>query len=159
MSHLKLPPFWTDAPVAWCAAVEAQWGERRRTVILGGHHYTWAFLLADVQFHIIGVAFLQHFQLLVDVAANGLRPALSPHTLVAAVPAPEQVLQQSSSPSPPTVEAPSPPSLLTVEALLPPPLPPAAKQGPSPSQHLSTSEAALLTEFADVLNADPPTSF
>ena len=24
MSHLKLPPFWTDAPVAWFAAVEAQ---------------------------------------------------------------------------------------------------------------------------------------
>ena len=24
MSHLKLPPFWADAPVAWFAAVEAQ---------------------------------------------------------------------------------------------------------------------------------------
>ena len=29
MSHLKLPPFWADAPVAWFAAVEAQFKLRR----------------------------------------------------------------------------------------------------------------------------------
>ena len=29
MSHLKLPPFWMDAPVAWFAAVEAQFRLRR----------------------------------------------------------------------------------------------------------------------------------
>ena len=29
MAHLKLPPFWTDAPVAWFAAVEAQFQLRR----------------------------------------------------------------------------------------------------------------------------------
>ena len=59
------------------------------------------------------------------------------------------------------MEALSPPSLLTVETLPPPPAPPAAKQGPSPSLFLSASEAALLTEFADVLNAEgclPPTT-
>ena len=105
------------------------WGERRLTVVFGGHCYTWAFLLADVQFHIIGVDFLQHFQLLVDVADNGLRPALHPAAVAAAVPA----LQ--SSPSLPTVEAISSTSHHTVEALgLGPPAaqqdlpePPAAK--------------------------------
>ena len=59
------------------------------------------------------------------------------------------------------MEALSPPSLLTVETLPPPPAPPAAKQGPSPSLFLSASEAALLTEFADVLKAEgclPPTT-
>ena len=141
------------------------WGERRLTVVFGGHRYTWAFLLADVQFHIIGVDFLQHFQLLVDVAANGLRPALHTAAVTAAVPA----LQ--SSPSLPTVEAISSPSHHTVEALeLGPPAaqqdlskPPAAKQGPSSSasHRLSPKEAALLTEFADVLNAEgrlPPST-
>ena len=29
MAHLKLPPFWTDAPVAWFTAVEAQFQLRR----------------------------------------------------------------------------------------------------------------------------------
>ena len=29
MSHLKLPPFWADAPVAWFAAMEAQFKLRR----------------------------------------------------------------------------------------------------------------------------------
>ena len=132
------------------------WGERRLTVAFGGHHYTWNFLLADVQFYIIGVDFLQHFKLVVDVAANGLRPTLSAADVAAAVS---------------TVEAPSSPSLLTVEALeLGPPAaqqdlpePPAAKQGPSssPPQHLSPKEAALLAEFADVLNAEgrlPPST-
>ena len=136
------------------------WGERQRTVEFGGHRYTWVFLLADVQFHIIGLDFLQHFQLLVDVVANGLRPALPPHTVVATVPASAPVLRWPSSSSLPTVEALSPPSLPTVEAL-PPPAPPAAKQGPSPSQRLSASEGALLTEFANVLNTEgrlPPTT-
>ena len=141
------------------------WGERRLTVVFGGHRYTWVFLLADVQFHIIGVDFLQHFQLLVDVAANGLRPVLHTAAVTAAVPA----LQ--SSPSLPTVEAISSPSHHTVEALeLGPPAaqqdlsePPAAKQGPSSSasHRLSPKEAALLTEFADVLNAEgrlPPST-
>ena len=132
------------------------WGERRLTVAFGGHHYTWNFLLADVQFYIIGVDFLQHFKLVVDVAANDLRPTLSAADVAAAVS---------------TVEAPSSPSLLTVEALeLGPPAaqqdlpePPAAKQGPSssPPQHLSPKEAALLAKFADVLNAEgrlPPST-
>ena len=47
------------------------WGEQQLAVVCCGHRYTWAFLLADVQLNIIGVDFLQHFQLLVDVEANG----------------------------------------------------------------------------------------
>ena len=126
------------------------WGEQRRTVEFGGHRYTWVFLLADVQFHIIGVDFLQHFQLLVDMAANGLRLALPPHTVVATAPASAPVLRRPSSSSLPTVEALSPPSLPTVEALPPLPAPP-----------LSASEAALIIEFANVLNTEgrlPPTT-
>ena len=41
--------------------------------MFGGHHYTWDFLLADVQFYIIGVDFLKHFKLVEDVAANLVR--------------------------------------------------------------------------------------
>ena len=29
MAHLKLPPFWTDAPVTWFVVVEAQFQLRR----------------------------------------------------------------------------------------------------------------------------------
>ena len=58
------------------------------SVVFGGHCYTWAFLLADIQFNIIGIDFLQHFQLLVDVAAGRLRQALpATATIAAAVPA------------------------------------------------------------------------
>ena len=79
------------------------WGERQLTVTFSGHRYTWAFLLADVQFNILGVDFLQHFQLLVDVAANGLQPALS--TATAAVPATAATALLQSPTSLPTVEA------------------------------------------------------
>ena len=78
------------------------WGEQWLTVVFGGHYYTWDFLLADVQFYIIGVDFLQHFKLVVDMAANDLRPTLSTADVTAALS---------------IVEAPSSPSLHTVEAL------------------------------------------
>ena len=32
------------------------WGERRLSVVFGGHRYTWAFLLADVQFNISNIS-------------------------------------------------------------------------------------------------------
>ena len=71
-----------------------------------------------MQFNIIGVDFLQHFQLLVDVAANGLRPALMSATVVATVPTAKSTAHQlSSPPSLPTVEALSSSSHPTVEAL------------------------------------------
>ena len=140
------------------------WGKRRLTVQFHGRRYSWWFLLAAVDFHIIGVDFLKHFKLIVDVTAglitqDGKRQA----DIVAAA-----VLPTTTS-SLLTVEAPSPPSLHTVEALgLGPPAaqqdlakPPAVKQGPSSPSKLSANEAALLSDFADVLNADgrlPPST-
>ena len=140
------------------------WGKRRLTVQFYGRGYSWWFLLAAVDFHIIGVDFLKHFKLIVDVTAglitqDGKRQA----DIVAAA-----VLPTTTS-SLLTVEAPSPPSLHTVEALgLGPPAaqqdlakPPAVKQGPSSPSKLPANETALLSDFADVLNADgrlPPST-
>ena len=137
------------------------WGRRRLTVQFNGRRYTWWFLLAAVDFHIIGVDFLRHFNLLVDVKAGVFTSlsSLGGGPVAAAI-------QLCSSPSRPT---PPPTSHPTVEALeLGPPAaqqdlaaPPAVKQGPSSSSQLSTIEAALLSEFADVLNADgrlPPST-
>ncbi len=48
------------------------WGECKTDLIFNGRHFAWTFLLADVQFPIIGVDFLGHFRLLVDIAAGRL---------------------------------------------------------------------------------------
>jgi hypothetical protein len=48
------------------------WGERKTDLIFNGHRFAWTFLLADVQFPIIGVDFLRHFCLLVDITADRL---------------------------------------------------------------------------------------
>ena len=138
------------------------WGERRLTVVFGGHRYTWDFLLADVQFHIIGVDFLQHFQLLVDVAANSLRSTSPPSSVTATVST--EVTDSSSNqppahlqstPSLPTVEALTSPSLLTVEA---PELPPPPSSAATAAAHQVKD---ILADFADVLNQDgrlPPST-
>jgi hypothetical protein len=54
------------------------WGERYFHLSFGGQSFSWSFLLAAVQFPIIGVDFLRHFGLLVDPAANQL---VDRHTL------------------------------------------------------------------------------
>ena len=47
------------------------WGKRWLTVQFNGRRYSWCFLMAAVDFHIIGVDFfLKHFKLLVDVTAS-----------------------------------------------------------------------------------------
>jgi hypothetical protein len=48
------------------------WGERELTLSFHGRRFKWTFLLAEVQFAIVGVDFLRHFQLLVDPAASRL---------------------------------------------------------------------------------------
>jgi hypothetical protein len=48
------------------------WGERWLRLSFHGQIFTWTFLLAAVQFPIIGVDFLRHFRLLVDPAADQL---------------------------------------------------------------------------------------
>ena len=60
------------------------WGKRQYTITFGGRRYTWYFLLAAVDFNIIGVDFLQHFKLSVDVAAKQLRTTSTATTVAAA---------------------------------------------------------------------------
>ncbi len=48
------------------------WGERQLQLSFDGQVFSWPFLLAAVQFPIIGVDFLRHFGLLVDSAVNQL---------------------------------------------------------------------------------------
>jgi hypothetical protein len=48
----------------------ACWGEKEMTVFFGGERYTWSFLLAAVQFPILGVDFLWANSLIVDAAAG-----------------------------------------------------------------------------------------
>jgi hypothetical protein len=48
------------------------WDERKTVHIFNGRRFAWTFLLADVQFPIIGVDFVRHFRLLVDIATGRL---------------------------------------------------------------------------------------
>ena len=48
------------------------WGSSVQSLRLGGHWYEWTFLLAAVQFPILGVDFLRAFNLLVDSAGGRL---------------------------------------------------------------------------------------
>ncbi len=57
------------------------WGERRLSLTFHSRLFVWPFLLAKVQFPIIGVDFLRHFKLLVDPAANRLVDTISTHLL------------------------------------------------------------------------------
>ena len=50
------------------------WGRRQQSISFGGHSYSWSFLLAAVDFNILGVDFLHHFQLSVNVAEKRLQP-------------------------------------------------------------------------------------
>jgi hypothetical protein len=58
------------------------WGYRRQAVNFAGSEYSWNFLLADVKFPILGIDFLKHFQLVVDVHKEQL---LSRSSLAASV--------------------------------------------------------------------------
>ncbi len=48
------------------------WGEFKTVLVLNGKHFPWVFLRAAVDFAILGVDFLSHFNLLVDAAAGRL---------------------------------------------------------------------------------------
>jgi hypothetical protein len=50
------------------------WGQRSATVELEGKQFEFPFLLADVRFPIIGIDFLRHFNLIVDVNREKLLP-------------------------------------------------------------------------------------
>jgi hypothetical protein len=44
------------------------WGEKQLPVQFSGRRFTWTFLLAKVEFPILGANFLKHFNLIVDLA-------------------------------------------------------------------------------------------
>jgi hypothetical protein len=50
------------------------WSSKQLQLSLHGTSYSWQFLLADVKFPILGVDFLRHFGLLVDVMGGKLLP-------------------------------------------------------------------------------------
>ena len=118
------------------------WGKRQLTIAFGGRRFSWNFLLAAVDFNIIGVDFLQHFNLLVDVTAKTLREQ-HPATAVAAVTVCSPPSASSPSSSPPST---SPPST-------------SSPSNPPPSS--TAEEKALLAEFSSVINEEgrlPPTT-
>ena len=90
----------------------------------GGKIFSWKFLQADVAFPIIGADFLANFKMTVDLSGRRLlcpavlRIPLEAHRAGSLAAAAIGVVEATSSPSLPTVEAPaSSPSLHTVEAL------------------------------------------
>jgi hypothetical protein len=50
------------------------WGRRTAEVNIGGRVFSWDFLLADVRFPILGIDYLRHHQLVVDVCSERLLP-------------------------------------------------------------------------------------
>ena len=49
-----------------------RWGEHELTFSLNGKLFTWIFLLAEVEFPILGIDFFKHFQLVIDARARQL---------------------------------------------------------------------------------------
>jgi hypothetical protein len=82
------------------------WGEQRRQLSFHGRRFEWTFLLADVNFPIIGVDFLRHHSLLVDPAGSRLvdTGSLQTFATVSAVAA-------ATNSSPPTPAAAAEPAL------------------------------------------------
>jgi hypothetical protein len=50
------------------------WGSKQAALQLSGVSYSWKFLLADVKFPILGIDFLRHHKLLVDMVGVQLSP-------------------------------------------------------------------------------------
>jgi hypothetical protein len=50
----------------------ACWGEMQLPVQFSGRRFSWTFLLAKVEFPILGADFLKHFNLIVNLAASQL---------------------------------------------------------------------------------------
>ena len=53
------------------------WGESVKTMSFENRSLTWSFLLADIEFPILGADFLRHYRLVVDLANGQLLDAKS----------------------------------------------------------------------------------
>jgi hypothetical protein len=62
-------------------------GEKKLAVEFSGRRFEWTFLLAKVNFAILGADFLKHFNLIVDLAANQIVDAVSLQRFAAGPPA------------------------------------------------------------------------
>jgi hypothetical protein len=63
----------------------ACWGEKQVEVVFSGRRFRWLFLLAQVDFAILGADFLKHFGLVVDLAAGRLLDTVTLQCFPAAV--------------------------------------------------------------------------
>ncbi len=63
----------------------ACWGEKQVEVVFLGRRFQWPFLLAQVDFAILGADFLKHFGLVVDLAAGRLLDTVTLQCFPAAV--------------------------------------------------------------------------
>ncbi len=73
------------------------WGEQQFQLSFTGKAFSWPFLLAAVQFPIIGVDFLRHFGLLVDPAGNRLVDRLTMRSFLGCPPEPSGLCPPASS--------------------------------------------------------------
>ena len=123
------------------------WGRRQISLCFGGHHYSWSFLLAAVDFNILGVDFLQHFQLTMDMAAKQLRHRLD-HTITAVSDGPST---PSSSTAHKAVPASGPARVAGVKVPSGLPATPQKAVGTTGvAHHLDLQEEALLNTFTDI---------
>ena len=70
------------------------WGEKQFTLIFSGRQFKWKFLMAGVDFPIIGIDFLRYFGLIINPAKGTLHPANGRGrllTVAACLPAPSPV--------------------------------------------------------------------
>ncbi len=63
------------------------WGEKKLAVEFSGRRFEWTFLLAKVNFAILGADFLKHFNLIVDLVTNQIVDAVSLQRFTAGPPA------------------------------------------------------------------------
>ncbi len=66
------------------------WGEKEMSLSFHGVTFTWMFLLAEVQFPILGIDFLRHYRLVVDAAGGQLVDTRSMRAFPAASRAPQR---------------------------------------------------------------------
>ncbi len=113
------------------------WGEKQFQLSFDGTEFQWPFLLAAIQFPIIGVDFLRHFGLLVDPAGNRLvDPHLTLQAYNSSPPALEDAAQAASS----LIHRPLPTGLFLSSPASPlvhrPQQPPAASRGQPRGSHM-----------------------
>ena len=131
----------------------ACWGDKPVQLVLDGRRFQWTFLLAAVQFPIIGVDFIRAHQLLVDPSSNGLVDKLTYRFAKTGSDKLQSAHPVISSVDQPGASSPSLQLQLQLPTSCPPP-PAQRATAPPPGQQSSapTSVDQLLNIFPDVVN-------